>query len=81
MLAGHIEPISEIIVQLLSSASLKEVMAHYERALPDSEDKTYAALFKVLRRRVELNRQNSNRKALQSHLAGGGHAPAAAAAK
>jgi hypothetical protein len=35
----------------------------------------------VLRRRVELNRQNSNRKALQSHHASGGHAPAAAAAK
>jgi hypothetical protein len=87
VLAGQAEPISEIILkpllhrQLLSSPSLKEEMAHIERALPDSEDKTYAALYRVLRRRVELNRQNSNRKALQSHHAGGGHAPAAPAAK
>ena len=31
----------------MSSPSLKEEMAHYERALPDSEDKTYAYLYKV----------------------------------
>ena len=87
VLAGQVEPISEIILkpllhrQLLNSASLKEEMAHYERALPDSDDTTYAALYKVLRRRVELNRQTSNRKALRSRHAGGGHAPALAAAK
>ena len=87
VLAGQIEPISEISLkpllhrQLLSSTSLKEEMAHHERALLDSEDKTYAALHKVLRRRVELNRQNRNRKALQSQHAGGGHAPALAVAK
>jgi hypothetical protein len=58
VLAGQIVPVSELILkpllhrQLMSSPSLKEEMAHYERALPDSDDKTYAYLYKVLRRRV-----------------------------
>ena len=48
VLAGQAEPISETILkpllhrQLLLSHSLKEEMAHYERALPGSDDKTYA---------------------------------------
>ena len=44
VLAGQAAPIREIILkpllhrQLLNSASLKEELAHYERALPDSDD-------------------------------------------
>ena len=50
VLAGQIAPVSELILkpllhrQLMSSPSLKEGTAHYERAHPDSEDKTYAYL-------------------------------------
>ena len=85
VLAGQGETVPESILkpllhrQLLLSPSLKEEMAHYERALPGSADKTYAYLYRVLCRRVELNRQDSNRKALLSHHAGGGNAPAMAA--
>ena len=87
VLAGQAEPISEAILkpllhqQLLTSPSLKEELAHYERALPGSEDKTYAYLYRVLRRRVELSRQDSNRKARLSHHASGGNAPTMAAEK
>jgi hypothetical protein len=87
VLAGQIAPVSELILkpllhrQLMNSPSLKEEMAHYERALPDSDDKTYAYLYKVLRRRVELNRQEGNRRAITAHHAGGGNAPAMAATK
>ena len=65
----------------MTSPSLKEEMAHYERALPDSDDKTYAYLYKVLRRRVELNRQEGNRRAIMAHHAGGGNTPTMAAEK
>ena len=52
---------------------------HYERALPGSDDRAYAYVYKVLRRRAELNRQDSSRKALLSHHVGGGNALAMAA--
>ena len=46
VLAGQAEPISETILkpllhrQLVTSPSLKEEMAQYERALPGADDKT-----------------------------------------
>ena len=58
-----------------------EERAHYERALPGTDDKTYVYLYTVMRRRVELHRQDSKRKALLSHHSGGGSALAMPADK
>ena len=81
MVGRQAEPISETNLtsllrwQLLTNTSLKE-LAHYERALLWLGDKTYAYLYKVLRRWVELSCQGSSRKAVLYHHVGGGNSPA-----
>ena len=71
----------DLLRQLLTSPLLDEGLAHYERALPGSEDRTYAYLIGGARRKPELSGQETNRKALLSHNVGGGSAPALAAEK
>ena len=70
-IAGQAKPLDEeevilplLLRQLRRSAHIKGDIMHYDRAEPRTLTISYRFLYTCLSRRIELNRQNSNRSAL-----------------
>ena len=64
-----------LLRELRKSPQLKEDIAHYDRAKPDTEDNSYDYLYRTLCRRIELNRQQQFRATLLAHQAKGDDLP------
>ena len=64
-----------LLRELRKSPQLKEEIAHYDRAKPNTEDNSYDYLYRALCRRIELNRQQQFRATLLAHQAKGDDLP------
>ena len=70
-ITGQAKPLDEeevllplLLRQVRQSAQIKEDIMHYDRAELGSSTKSYRFLYNCLSRRIELNRQNSNRSVI-----------------